>query len=106
MLYTTVQNGSSTTARVFGFLGPRGMRLQASEVVSLRGDLLANIGYMTQIGRNRPYDSMRRALQAGHLKILGRPAVVFFDATLAVPKTILIANNVISSPTVTSGSYA
>lgn len=106
MLYTTVQNGSSTTARVFGFLGPRGMRLQPSEVVSLRGDLLANIGHMTQIGRNRPYDSMRRALQAGHLKILSLPAVISFDATLAVPKTIVVTNNIISSPTVNAASYA
>lgn len=103
-LFTVVQNGVNREA-TFGFLGPRGMRLAANEVVSIRGDLIANIGVSTQFGRNRQFDSMRRALALGRLIIRSRPAPIVYDATLLVPKTYVVINNVLSAPTLTNASY-
>jgi hypothetical protein len=80
-LYTTVEN-TSGSARVFGFLGPRGMRLAAGEVVTLPGDLVAALGAQHQKGGSRrKFDAMERSLAAGSLSIRSRPAPILYDDT-------------------------
>lgn len=80
-LYTTVKNVSGKT-RVFGFLGLRGMRLAADEVVTIRGNIVTTLG-----GKNsaRKFQALERALTGDDgardpsLAILSTPAVFLFD---------------------------
>ncbi len=89
-LYTTVEN-MTAGQRVFGFLGPRGMRLAAGEVVAVPGDLVASLGAKQQQGgRRRQFDAMERSLKAGSLRINSRPAPVLFDTVDEVPKSIAV----------------
>jgi len=76
-LYTTVQNVSGKE-RVFGYLGVRGMRLAAGEVVTVRGDLVSKLGNQTSARR---FKSLERSLdQNGSLKIVSSPAIHLYDA--------------------------
>jgi hypothetical protein len=80
-LYTTVENASGST-RVFGFLGPRGMRLADGEVVTIPGDLVASLGALHQKGgARRKFDALERSLAAGSLVIRSRPAPILYDDT-------------------------
>lgn len=75
-LYTTVQNVSGSE-RVFGFLGVRGMRLAAGEVVTVRGDLVSKLGNQTSARRFR---ALERSLdQNRSLKIVSTPAIHLYD---------------------------
>ena len=79
-LYTTVEN-TSGSARVFGFLGPRGMRLAAGEVVTLPGDLVASLGALHQkSGNRRKFTALENSLSSGSLVIRSRPAPILYDA--------------------------
>ncbi len=107
-LYTVVQNLSGGE-RVFGFLGPRGMRLAASEVVTIPGDLLASLGSQSQQGgRRRKFDALERSLKAGSLQINSRPAPVLWDAVDEVPKSIAIVGGTLGvvDPTYVPKSYS
>jgi len=96
-LYTVFENLSGGE-RVFGFLGPRGMRLAASEVVALPGDLLASLGAQHQQGgRRRKFDALERSLKNGTLRINSRPAPVILDSVEEVPKTIAVAGGVLGA---------
>lgn len=80
-LYTTVEN-TSGKERVFGFLGPRGMRLAAGEVVTLPGDIVASLGVQHQKGGSRRrFDALERSLNTGSLVIRSRPAPILYDET-------------------------
>jgi hypothetical protein len=75
-LYTTVQNVSGSE-RVFGFLGVRGMRLAAGEVVTVRGDLVSKLGNQTSARR---FKALERSLdERGSLKIISSPGVFLYD---------------------------
>lgn len=110
-LYTVVEN-LTAGERVFGFLGPRGMRLAAGEVVSIPGDLIASLGNMHQEGgRRRKFDAFERALKNGDLRINSRPAPVLYDVTDDQPKSLAIVAGVLGTvdPTYNSSdsdSYA
>lgn len=110
-LYTVVENRTAGE-RVFGFLGPRGMRLAASEVVAIPGDLIASLGAQCQQGgRKRKFSALERTLKAGSLRINSRPAPVLFDPTDEVPKSLAIVGGVLGTvdPTYNSAdsdSYA
>lgn len=103
-LYTVVQN-TSGGERTFGYLGPRGMRLGANEVVAVPGDLIASLGGLNQQGgRRRKFDALERSLKSKSLRINSRPAPVLFDPTDEVPKSIAIVGGVLGvvDPTYTS----
>ena len=88
--YTLVEN-TTNGERVFGFLGPRGMRLGPGEVVAIPGDLVTTLGAKAhQGGRRRQFDAMERALEAGLLQINSRPAPILFDADAEAPASIVI----------------
>jgi hypothetical protein len=94
-LYTIVENISGGE-RVFGYLGPRGMRLAAAEVVSIPGDLIASLGAQSQQGgRRRKFDALERSLKALSLRINSRPAPVLWDPVDEVPKSIAIVGGVL-----------
>jgi len=79
-LYTVVEN-TSGSSRVFGFLGPRGMRLAVGEVVALPGDLVAALGADHQKnGKRRKFNGFERALTEGALVMRSRPAPILYDA--------------------------
>ena len=80
-LYTIVEN-TSGKERVFGFLGPRGMRLAVGEVVTLAGDLVASLGAQVQKGgARRKFNALERSRGSGALTIRSRPAPILYDAT-------------------------
>lgn len=80
-LYTSVKNVSGKE-RVFGFLGVRGMRLAADEVVTVRGDLVGRLGNMTSARRHQ---ALERSLTGNNgardpsLQIISTPAVHLSD---------------------------
>lgn len=110
-LYTVVENKTGGE-RVFGFLGPRGMRLGAGEVVAVPGDLVASLGAQHQRGGNRRrFDAMRRSLAAGSLQINSRPMPIVYDATNELPVGLAVVSGALGtvSPTYVadgSDSYA
>lgn len=84
-LYTSVQNIAGAE-RVFGYLGERGMRLAANEVVTVRGNLIHKLGAMTSARR---FKALERSLdQNGSLKIVSTPAVHLYDAVNDVTKQL------------------
>ncbi len=107
-LYTVVENISGG-ARVFGFLGPRGMRLNADEVVAIPGDLLGSLGAQHQQGgRRRKFDALERSLRGDSLRINSRPAPVLWDSVDETPKSIAIVGGVLGvvDPTYEPKSYS
>lgn len=70
-LYTTVKNVSGG-ARVFGFLGTHGKRLNNNETYSVRGDLVGALGANRS---TRKFAALERALVAGDIEILKSPSV-------------------------------
>lgn len=91
-LYTVVENTSSGE-RTFGYLGPRGMRLAANEVVAIPGDLVATLGAMSQSGgRRRKFAGLERSLEAGRLRINSRPSPILFDPVAESPKSLAVVN--------------
>lgn len=94
-LYTTIENISGVE-RFYGFLGPRGMRLAAGEVVTIPGDLISSLGHMAQYnGKRRAFDAMERALKAGDLQINSRPAPVLYDSEDELPRSIAVVGGVL-----------
>jgi hypothetical protein len=70
-LYTTVEN-TSGSAKVFGFLGTHGKRLEANETFTVPGDLVAKLGGQRS---QRKFKALELALTSGDLKIVSSPAV-------------------------------
>ncbi|NDD54197.1 hypothetical protein EBZ39_10040 [bacterium] len=81
-LYTTVKN-TSGAARVFGFLGAHGKRLENNETYTVPGDLVAALGanasYKGGRGSQRPFKALEKALEQGTLVITKSPAVYLTD---------------------------
>lgn len=78
-LYTVVKNPNAT-ARTYGFLGPRGMRLAPGEAVAIPGDLVASLGFLHQQGgRRRKFDAFERCLRDERLIVQSRPAPILYD---------------------------
>jgi hypothetical protein len=78
-LFTTVKNVSGAT-RVFGFLGARGMRLTANEVVTVPGNLISALGNGGR-GSQRKFKGLQRSLDKNSsLEILETPAVHLYDS--------------------------
>jgi hypothetical protein len=70
-LYTTVKNVSGG-ARVFGFLGTHGKRLENNETFTVRGDLVGALGAHRSV---RKFSALERALVDGDLLIIKSPSV-------------------------------
>lgn len=77
-LFTTVKNISGSE-RSFGYLGARGKRLAANEVVTIPGDLIAHLGGGGKYDQ-RKFKALERSLLNGTLEIVSTPAVHLFDA--------------------------
>lgn len=91
-LYTTVKNISGAT-RVFGYLGPRGMRLAAGETVTVPGDLVSKLGNMTS---QRRFKALGRSLdQNKSLQIISTPAVFLYDAVHDRTRQLAVQNDVL-----------
>lgn len=91
-LYTTVKNISGKT-RVFGFLGPRGMRLAPGETVTVRGDLIGRLGNMTSARR---FKALERSLDInGSLQIISTPAVHLYDPVAERTRVLAFQNGVL-----------
>ena len=71
-LYTVVKNNTDS-ARTFGFLGPRGRRLDAGESVFIPGDLVATLGNAGR-GNQRRLKALEKALYNGTL-VMKSPAL-------------------------------
>lgn len=90
-LYTVIENLTGGE-RVFGFLGARGMRLGAGEVVAIPGNLVSTLGAKAHGGgRRRNFDAMERALKNASIRINSTPAPVFWDAVEEAPKSLAIS---------------
>lgn len=76
-LYTTVKN-TSGAARVFGFLGAHGKRLENNETYTVPGDLVATVGKGGR-GGQRQFKALEKALETGTLVITKSPAVYLTD---------------------------
>lgn len=76
-LYTTVKNVSGA-ARVFGFLGAHGKRLENNETYTVAGDLVAAVGKGGR-GGQRQFKALEKALETGTLVITKSPAVYLTD---------------------------
>lgn len=90
-LYTTVKNTSGNTA-VFGFLGPRGVRLADDATYAVPGDLAAALGGRTD---QRRFRALQAALVAGDLVIVNSPAVYLTDLTTDNPQQIVVDDGVV-----------
>jgi hypothetical protein len=77
-LYTTVKN-TSGAARVFGFLGAHGKRLEANATYTVAGDLVAKLGNGGR-GSQREFKALEKALETNKIDILSSPAVYLLDA--------------------------
>jgi hypothetical protein len=78
-LFTTVKNVSGVE-RVFGFLGARGMRLAAGEVVTIPGNLIDALGRGGHYAQ-RKFKGLERALDVnGSLEIVSTPGVHLYDS--------------------------
>lgn len=75
-LYTTVKNVSGA-ARTFGFLGPRGKRLEDDATYTVPGDLVADLGRGGR-GSQRKFKALQAALVNGDIEIIS-PAVYMAD---------------------------
>jgi len=96
-LYTIVEN-MTAGERVFGFLGPRGMRLAAGEAVAVPGDLVASLGAQQQHGgRRRKFDALERSIAAGSLRINSRPSPILWDPVKEEPASIAVVNGVLGT---------
>lgn len=93
-LYTSVRNISGSE-RVFGFLGARGMRLAANEVVTVPGNLVDALGKGGHWSQRR-FKSLERALDVqSALEILATPAVHLYDAVCGRTKLLALENGVL-----------
>lgn len=77
-LYTEVKNVSGS-ARTFGFLGPRGKRLNNNETYLVPGDLVATLGNGGR-GNQRKIKALEKALYHGHL-VVASPALYLKDGS-------------------------
>lgn len=103
-LYTVVQN-TSDAERVYGYLGPRGMRLAPGEAVAIPGDLVATLGAQAAEGQRRKFDALQRSLEAGRLQLNSRPTPVLWDAMDDRPKSLAVIGGVLGTvdPTYNEG---
>jgi len=107
-LYTVVENLTGGE-RTFGFLGPRGMRLAAGEVVAIPGDLLGALAAQNQQGgRRRQFNALERSLKAERIRINSRPTPVYFDAVNENPTSLAIQGGILGivDPTYNSSDSA
>jgi hypothetical protein len=105
-LYTVVENMTGVE-KVFGYLGPRGMRLGVGEVVAIPGDLRATLGAKTS---QRKFNALRDALNSGKLRIRNTPAPILWDSVDDTPKSLAVSGGALGlvDPTYnssTSDSY-
>jgi hypothetical protein len=98
-LYTTVKN-TSGAARVFGFLGAHGKRLEADATYTVAGDLVAKLGNGGR-GSQRQFKALEKALETNKIDILSSPAVYMLDATDNSVDQLRINNNTLGTVTPT-----
>lgn len=103
-LYTTIRNTSGSSL-VFGFLGPRGMRLAANESVTVPGNLPNALGASLY---QRKFKSFEKALDTGLLAIVSTPAVFLFDRVRDQTRQLGLENHVLGTydPSYYSSSLA
>jgi hypothetical protein len=95
-LYTTVKNVSGVE-RVFGFLGARGMRLAAGEVVTVPGNLITALGN-GGVGSQRKFRALERALDTNSsLEIESTPGVHLYDAADDTTHILALQNAVLGT---------
>ena len=93
-LYTSVKNISGAE-RVFGFLGARGMRLAAAEVVTVPGNLISALG-KGGAGAQRKFKGLERSLDKNSsLEIISTPAVYLYDAVHDRTRVLALQNEVL-----------
>jgi hypothetical protein len=92
-LYTTVEN-TSGAAKVFGFLGTHGKRLEANETFTVPGDLVSKLGAHRS---QRKFKSLESALTAGDLKIVSSPAVYLYSEDSEVTRELSLDGLVIGT---------
>lgn len=85
--YTVFENLTGKT-RFFGYLGSHGMRLQANEVVTIPGDVIA----VLYNERFRDFQGLLRDLQQGTLRVQSRPVPVLFDTAGGRPVSFQMQN--------------
>jgi len=95
-LYTHVKNVSGG-ARVFGYLGARGMRLDANEVVTIPGNLGNSLGGGGKWSQ-RKFKGLERSLVDNQsLEILATPAVHLYDAVQDETKMLVLQGGVLGT---------
>ena len=94
-LYTTVKNVSGS-ARVFGFLGAHGKRLENNETYTVPGDLVAATGKAGR-GNQRQFKALERALEYGTLVITKSPAVYLTDEDDGSVDQVKLDDNVLGT---------
>lgn len=92
-LYTTVEN-TSGAAKVFGFLGTHGKRLEANETYTVPGDLVTKLGAKRSL---RQFKALEKALSTGDLKIVSSPAVYLYDAENEVTRELELNGGVLGT---------
>jgi hypothetical protein len=94
-LYTTVQNISGKE-RVFGFLGDRGKRLAAGEMVTIPGNLPNHLGGGGQWSQRR-FKALERSLIRESLAIVNTPGVHVYDPINDVTRVVAQEGGLIGS---------
>jgi len=88
-LYTKVKNTSGAT-RVFGFLGPRGARLEANEEMSIPGNIISTLGAGWS---RRKFTAFQDSLDYNLLDIVYTPAVFLYDSGTGGTKVLALLNS-------------
>ena len=92
-LYTTVEN-TSGAAKVFGFLGTHGKRLDAGDTYTVPGDLVAKLGAQRS---QRKFKALESALKTGDLKIVSSPAVYLYSENDEVTRELAMQGLVLGT---------
>ena len=96
-LYTTVKN-TSGSARVYGFLGAHGKRLDSNGTYTVPGDLVAAVGKGGR-GGQRQFKALERALEDGSLQITKSPAVYLTDTDDGSVDQVALGNYTLGTTT-------
>lgn len=100
-LYTTVKN-TSGAARVFGFLGAHGKRLDSNATYTVPGDLVAKLGNGGR-GSQREFKALEKALETNKIDIVSSPAVYLLDAADGSVDQLRVNTNTLGTVTPPTG---
>lgn len=96
-LYTTVKN-TSGIEKVFGFVGPHGVRLADCEQYSVPGNMITILGVYGGNGWSlRKFQAFERALEAAELKIVYTPSVFLYDSGTGETSVVALLNGTLGT---------